>query len=66
MGINQNLRILVTVQHFGFLFRAFFSAPGKVLNYELEQATALPHFLLPYKMAATWAMQVGTAILYIR
>ena len=37
----------------------FFSGPGKVLlNYKLVKAIALPHFLLPYKMAATWTMQV--------
>ena len=50
-----------TALHF-FCLERFFSAPGQVLNYELEQAIALPHFFLPYKMAATWAMQVGVAI----
>ena len=61
VGINHNLRILVTIQHFEFLLRALFSALGKVLNFEQELAIALPHFLLPSKMAATCAMHVGVA-----
>ena len=48
--INQELRILVTIQHFEFLFRMLrFSASGKELKYELEQAIDLPQFLLPIK-----------------
>ena len=38
------------------------SFPHKALNYQLEQAITLPNFLFPYKMVATWAMQVGAAI----